>query len=154
MLPTGPMEMFEIQNEQIGISPLEDPLSRQLSLFEKQMELPGIFEPVLPEIGNPVLDRLPQVEKPVVIIPGGQKSDSPPVPEGSWTGFRQPPIPGFGSIRSSRTGIRNSEGVWCFHKEVYVDHDDCMSNECGYWDADRMECVYMECQREGEGEPD
>jgi hypothetical protein len=156
MNPIDPLDLFERQNQEIGISPLEDPLSRQLSLFEKQMELPMLFEPVLPvpEIFQPVADPFPQVEKPAVIIPGGPKSDNPPILEESWFPFRQPPLPGFGRVRASSAGIRrNNEGIWCFHSEVYVEHEDCMSNDCGYWSEERMECIYMESQDDGQGDP-
>jgi len=93
------------------------------------MELAGGFfsRPLpAPEIIQLIAEPLPQVQKPAFITPAGPKSERPPVPEENWTGFYQPPTPGFGRIRASHAGVRNREGIWCFHKEAYVEHGDCM----------------------------
>jgi hypothetical protein len=151
MVSLDPMEMFEVQNQEMGISPLEDPLSLQLSLFERQMEPPGTIEPVFPEMIESVLEPVPQVERVGLITPAGPKSESPPVAEETWSDFYQPPVSGFGRIRASRAGARNPSDVFCELRGERIESSEC-NNTCEHYDQEIQVCRYGDSQRSSEEE--
>ncbi len=62
------------------------------------------------------------------------RTPDPPVPEETWSGFSQPPIPGFGRIRASRAGIRNVSSV-CESKGQCCESCEC-NNSCEHFDPD------------------
>lgn len=122
-------------------SKAEDPLSKQLSMFE------GICE-------NQVIRPTVQQEEPAPLplsgpIRGLRSPDPPIVDESTWRGIKEPQPPLFNKVRASRAGVRSSsdrsEGeTYCWMDFQFVDKESCPA--CDQWDSLLELCGYEQNQ--------
>jgi hypothetical protein len=118
------------------ISSHEDLLSRQMP----ELVLPEILQP---DILQPLAEPNCAEGGCPFIVPGGPRSPDPPLPEeNTWRGLPEYDPPGFGRVRSSRSGIRNPSDMYCELRGERIESSEC-NNTCEYYDENQV-CRYGE----------
>jgi hypothetical protein len=123
----------------------EDPVSKQLSILETQIENSIVKPPV-------------KLEDPATVpLSGplrGLRSPDPPIAdESTWRGIKEPGSSIFGRIRSSTSGSRGSSNRedderYCWKGHEFINKKSC--KECEFWDSVIEVCEFTEQESQEE----